>query len=606
MFLPDEERQREEPGAPRETGQADGEIRSHEAFHALLAMMQVLIEGAEDLPSRGQQETEQPEAAMRAAAQRLAELSCRVLGCKRLAITAIDPETALMNPLAVLGLSPEEERQWWAEQRQQRSRFTDGDPALIRRLETGETIETDMTEPPWNAAPNPYHIHTMLIAPMIIQERIAGLITLDYGGAEHHYTREELALVGAATKVAITVIERARLLLQRKELRGINQQMTNLIALAHDAIIVRTPTGVILSWNQGAEKLYGWTAHRAIGQAIHELLQTRFPVSRRVMETMLEDEGRWEGRLIHARRGGEAITVESRQVLMRDESEQVTVLEINRDVSNLERLMRERAESYARELSLRTTKERMDEFLSIASHELRTPLTTIKGNIQLAKLRLKHALRAMGQAAEPVENDLKELQAMLDRAERQVDIQNRLIRDLLDISRIQTGQIELNPEPCDLARIVREAVEDQRSAALSRTISLSMAEEETLPVIADAERIGQVLRNFLANALKYSPALNPVEVSVERLEKEARVSVSDQGPGLTPAEQEQLWERFSRVEGIKRQKGFSAGLGLGLYICKAIIEEHHGEIGVESTKGEGSTFWFTVPLAASQEWEAAF
>lgn len=606
MFLPDEERQSEEPDAPRETEQTGGELRSREAFQALLAMMQVLVEGAEDLPSRGQQEPEPPEAAMQATAQRLAELSCRVLGCKRLAITAIDPETALMNPLAVLGLSPEEERQWWAEQQEQRSRFTDGDPALIRRLETGEAIEIDMTGPPWNAASNPYHIHTMLIAPMIIRDHIAGLITLDYEGAEHHYTREELALAGAAAKVAATVIERARLLRQREELRGINQQMTNLIALAHDAIIARTPTGVILSWNQGAEKLYGWTARRAIGQVIHELLQTRFPTSRRAMETALEDEGRWEGRLIHIRRGGEEITVESRQVLVRDESGQVTALEINRDISNLERLTRERAESYARELSLRTTKERMDEFLGIASHELRTPLTTIKGNIQLAKLRLKHARRAMGQAAKPAENDLEELQAMLDRAERQVDVQNRLIRDLLDISRIQTGQIELNPGPYDLSRIVREDVEDQRSAALSRTISLSMAEEETLPVIADAERISQVVHNFLTNALKYSPAPCPVEVSVERQDREARVSVRDQGPGLTSDEQQQIWERFSRVEGIKRQKGFSAGLGLGLYICKAIIEEHHGVIGVDSVKGEGSTFWFTLPLAASQEWEAAF
>jgi len=590
------------------------EQRTREAFNALLAMTRVLVEGTEDLPSYDNKGFEPPEPPARGVAQRLAELTCSVLGCERLSITAIDPETALLRPLAVVGLSPEEERQWWAEQLQQKSRLTDAEPALARRLEAGEVVSIDLTEPPWNASPNPYRIRTMLVAPMTIRDQLVGLILLDYAGAEHHYTNQELALAGAAAKLAAIVIERERLLRQREELRAsesslrtINQQMTDLIALANDAIIVRTPTGVILSWNQGAEKLYGWTARQAVGQMIYELLQTRFPGSWKAMEAMLEQHGRWEGQLIHVRRDGEVVTVESRQVLVSDESGQITAaLEINRDISDLERLTRERAEAYARELSLRATKERMDEFLGITSHELRTPLTTIKGNIQLAKLRLKHALRKMGQVTEPAGSELGEVEALLDRAVRQVNIQSRLIRDLLDISRIQAGRIELNLEPCDLAHIVREAVKDQHGSAPKRAIHIVMAEEETLPVIADAERISQVVSNYLTNALKYSPIHCSVDVHLDRQGKEARVMVRDEGPGLTPTEQQQIWERFYQAEGIPRQKGFSAGLGLGLYICKAIIEEHHGKIGVESTKEEGSTFWFTLPLAESEEWEAAF
>jgi len=590
------------------------EQRTREAFNSLLAMTRVLVEGTEDLPSYDNKGGEPPEPADRGVAQRLAELTCSVLGCERLSITAIDPETALLRPLAVVGLSLEEERQWWAEQLQQKSRLTDAEPALTRRLEAGEVVLIDLTEPPWNASPNPYRVRTMLVAPMTIREQLVGLILLDYAGAEHHYTNQEVALAGAAAKLAAIVIERDRLLRQREELRAsesslrtINQQMTDLIALANDAIIVRTPTGVILSWNQGAEKLYGWTARRAVGQMIYELLQTRFPGSWKAMEAMLEQEGRWEGQLIHVRRDGKVVIVESRQVLVSDESGQITAaLEINRDISDLERLTRERAEAYARELSLRATKERMDEFLGITSHELRTPLTTIKGNIQLAKLRLKHALREMGQVTEPAESELGEVEALLDRAVRQVNVQSRLIRDLLDISRIQAGRIELNLEPCDMAHIVREAVEDQRGSAPTRAIHIIMAEEETLPVIADAERISQVISNYLTNALKYSPIHCSVDVHLDRQENEARVMVRDEGPGLTPTEQQQIWERFYQAGGIPRQKGFSAGLGLGLYICKAIIEEHHGKIGVESTKGEGSTFWFTLPLAESQEWEAAF
>ena len=83
-----------------------------------------------------------------------------------------------------------------------------------------------------------------------------------------------------------------------------------------------------------------------------------------------------------------------------------------------------------------------------------------------------------------------------------------------------------------------------------------------------------------------------------------RISVRDEGPGLTPSEQERVWERFYRIEGIRRKRGSSVGLGLGLYICRAIVEQHQGEVGIESTKGVGSTFWFTLPLADPDEQEA--
>jgi len=609
MSISDKKNNQEKLAAQREEEQVDQ--RTRKTLNALLEMTRVLVEGAEEVPSHGDDSPEVRELATRGVAKRLAELTCSVLGCERLSITAIDPETELLRPLAVIGLSPEQERQWWEEQ-QQKSRFTDTEPSTARRLRAKETVLLDLTQPPWDAYPNPYGIRTMLVAPMTIREHLVGLISLDYAGAEHSYTGEELAIAGAVAKLAAIVIERERMLylseklrVSESSLRSINQQMTDLIALAHDAIIVRTPTGIILSWNQGAENLYGWTAKRAIGQISHELLQTRFSQPRRAVEALLEQHGRWEGQLTHVCRNGAEVIVESRQVLVRSETGQSTaVMEINRDISDRERLTRERAEAYARELSLRTTKERMDEFLGIASHELRTPLTTIKGNIQLAKLRLKHYLREIGQDAEPVGGDLEEVQTMLDRAERQVNVQNRLIRDLLDISRIQAGKLELNLEPCDLTTIVRETVADQRSAGLSRSIHLSIAEEETLPVVADDERISQVVSNYLNNALKYSPGDCPVEVRLDRQGKEARVAVRDEGPGLSPTEQQQVWERFYRVEGIERQQGFSIGLGLGLHICKAIIEEHQGKIGVESTKGEGSTFWFTLPLAEAQDWEA--
>ncbi len=267
-----------------------------------------------------------------------------------------------------------------------------------------------------------------------------------------------------------------------------------------------------------------------------------------------------------------------------------------------QRLLTDQAEARGREVALQEANRRMEEFLGIASHELRTPLTTIKANVQLAKRRLKTV------GAEPVsEMTASKVDAsydMLSRAERQVGVLNRLVGDLIDISRIQTGklQLHLRKEPSDLIQIVSEAVQEQQKAFPNRTITLSFSSSnEPLPVIADADRIAQVLINYLTNALKYSEADKPVAVSLTQ-EKDThgvesvRVAVRDEGPGLSVEEQKRIWECFYQSEQVKVVSGSGVGLGLGLYISQTIIERHHGQIGVDSTPGTGSTFWFTLPL----------
>jgi len=262
-----------------------------------------------------------------------------------------------------------------------------------------------------------------------------------------------------------------------------------------------------------------------------------------------------------------------------------------------ERLLHEREEAHANELDLRVAKHRMDEFLSIASHELRTPLTTIKGNVQLARLRLNSAIEDVEVENEALLSKLDEIKMMLERAERQVNVENRLVGDLLDMTRIQRNTLVMHKEECDLAQIVREAVEEQHSSmASSRSILVDLAVTEDVPIIADAARIGQVVGNFLSNALKYSPSDRGIEVQMQVEGQKARVIVRDEGPGIPLEEQGRIWERFYRVPGVERRRGSSVGLGLGLYICQKIIEQHGGEIGVESTPGVGSTFWFAFPL----------
>ncbi len=454
------------------------EKRTREALDALLAMTRLIGQGFENTDDVEDEISGQTGLTAQEVAQRMAEFTRSFLGCQRLSISIVEPETEIMRPLAVVGLTPEQEQQWWKKQQQQESRLVDSpDRSLVQRLLANEVVLFDMTQPRWDSYPNPYGIRIMLIAPMSIREHLIGILALDYGGAEHQYTSEELALAGAVANLVAMVIDRDQLLRQRAEIR-------------------------------------------------------------------------------------------------------------------------------ANELALRETNQRMDEFLGIVSHELRTPLTTIKGNVQLAGLRLRSSLREVPADGDVLRSMLGEVQTMLARAERQVNVQNRMVSDLLDISRLEADKLELRLAPCDLATIVRETVEDQRSVTPSRTVLLELAEEETAPVIADAERIGQVLSNYLSNALKYSPADRPVEVQLEKEGNMMRVSVCDKGPGLTPSEQERIWERFYQVQGIKRQRGSSVGLGLGLHICRAIVEQHQGEVGVESTKGEGSTFWFTLPLAVADDEEA--
>lgn len=281
--------------------------------------------------------------------------------------------------------------------------------------------------------------------------------------------------------------------------------------------------------------------------------------------------------------------------------EQVLILAVSRLVALVlerEQLVAERSTSQANELALLEANRRMDEFLSIASHELRTPLTTIKGNIQLAKRRADSLITPDGESGEH-QDKLKLIHELLSRAERQVHIQNRLVGDLLDVSRIQGNRLQLDMNNTNLVAIVHEAVEDQRSAAPGRVILLHEDfKERPLLVHADADRINQVITNFLTNALKYSASDRVVEVRIEVVSSYVKVSVRDEGPGLPPEEQKMLWERFYRVPGIVVQSGSGVGLGLGLHICQTIIARHGGEVGVDSEVGKGSTFWFKLPLVA--------
>lgn len=289
-------------------------------------------------------------------------------------------------------------------------------------------------------------------------------------------------------------------------------------------------------------------------------------------------------------------------------------------VMERQRLAHEREEARTDALSWERAKRQMDEFLSIAGHELRTPMTSAKANVQFAARLLERLLQMESNGETPAQGGqakrivgvgplqtVHRAHDLLQRAARQFARQERLINDLLDISRIDAGKLEFRLATRDLADLVRDSVEEQRAAHPDRVISLSVSPsapasapdqpEHPLLVYADSDRLIQVTDNLLTNALKYSGSDAPVSVRVTADGNLARCEVTDHGPGLRIEEQQRIWQRFYRVSGVDPQAGSGLGLGLGLYICKTIIERHGGRIGVESTPGAGATFWFTLPLS---------
>jgi PAS domain S-box-containing protein len=263
-------------------------------------------------------------------------------------------------------------------------------------------------------------------------------------------------------------------------------------------------------------------------------------------------------------------------------------------VIDRERLAHERANIMARIIGLEEANRRMDEFLGIVSHELKTPLTSIKMNLQITGKDLAHIPQEFS-----VHNQIENARTKIGKIDHQVNRITDLINDLLDVTRIQTNKLEYHMAECDAAEIVTDVVNEMRLIVPNRIIHLDLQPDVAFPIIGDSERLGQVVTNYLTNALKYSPAEQQIDIRVWQAGGSVWVSVTDYGPGIPAEEHERIWERFHRVPGIRVVSGSGVGLGLGLHLCKTIIEQHNGRVGVISQLGQGATFWFTL-LSAPQ------
>lgn len=411
----------------------------------------------------------------------LVALCSRILGCERIAIIGIDPETGFLRPIAVSGSTSRRERTF-------RDSFGDLNLAdrfgaeVEAKLTAGESVLFDVQSVGSDHPAALLSRRYFLMSPMLASGALTGYIGANFGDSVENYTTENRALAHAAAQLIGVVMER-------------------------------------------------------------------------------------------------------------------------------QRLARERAEARAEALSAERAKHQMDDFLSIAGHELRTPITSAKLNVNFVMQLLDRFLQAEGGATdasdvEDVEDvairpdtvqGLKRARDLLERANRQFKRQERLINDLLDLSRVDVGKLAFRFETCDFVAIARDSTDEQRATNPDRAIHFS-APDQPLPVWADADRLVQVTDNLLSNALKYSEPETPVSVRVYVEGTCARYEVTDEGPGLSQEDQERIWQRYYRVDDIMRQTGSGPGLGLGLFISKTIIERHGGEVDVVSAPGKGSTFWFSVPL----------
>jgi signal transduction histidine kinase len=257
----------------------------------------------------------------------------------------------------------------------------------------------------------------------------------------------------------------------------------------------------------------------------------------------------------------------------------------------------------ASELAAREGSRRLEAFLATGAHDLRTPLTALVGYLDLADRQITRLAAAVQDACAMLSPRVEVVRAAVEEADQGATRLTRLLTLLFDTAAIRAGKLELHRAPCDLTALVHEQVASLSVAVPDRTIHLheSQGNEQSIMVDADADRICQVVTNYITNALKYSPPDRPVEVTVMATGNRARVTVCDQGQGIVQEELSHVWELFHRASGVKVQsKSPQSSLGLGLYVCKALITAHGGRVGVKSAVGKGSTFWFTLPLASAR------
>jgi PAS domain S-box-containing protein len=383
---------------------------------------------------------------------------------------------------------------------------------------------------------------------------------------------------------------------------GARALLAAIVASSEDAIVSKTLTGVVTSWNTAAERLFGYTAAEMIGESILRIIPPELHEEEQDILAKLRRGERIERyETVRVRKDGQRFDISLTISPVRDsEGNVIGAAKVAHDVTARRREERELQESKAQLASLlaeresflaaeraaRSDAERLsrmkDEFLATLSHELRTPLNAIQGWTSLLK----------GRAARP-----EDIRNGLEVIERNVRAQSQLINDLLDMSRIISGKIHLEVQPLYLHELVNAAIDTVRHMADVKNIRIrSMLDTRIGLVRGDPNRLQQVLWNILSNAIKFTPKDGRVQIVLERVNSQAEISVEDTGVGIRAEFLPHVFDRFRQGDpGTTRRFG---GLGLGLSIVKTLVELHGGSVRVKSDgENRGSTFVVCVPIS---------
>lgn len=340
------------------------------------------------------------------------------------------------------------------------------------------------------------------------------------------------------------------------------QQFAALVESSEDAILATTLEGRIMTWNPGAERLYGYTQAEVVGKHV-SMLHGGNHNGAEVFRQLANGERVSRLETVNLTRDGRRIDVSLTISPILDQSGRVVS-----------------ASTIAHDITSRKLLDRMkDDFVGTVSHELRTPLTAIKGFIELV---------ADGDAG-PVTDTQRDF---LEIAARNSDKLGVLINDLIDMNLIESQRLEIRPEPLDLVSVLADVASTFRTMARTKGLAFRESIAPLPQVRGDSARLVQVFSNLVSNAIKYTPR---GEVGIQAVATAAgvEVTVHDTGIGLSIEEHGQLFTRFFR--GQSSVVAEAGGTGLGLVIAKAIIGRHHGKIDVESRPGEGSRFRVTLP-----------
>ncbi len=333
------------------------------------------------------------------------------------------------------------------------------------------------------------------------------------------------------------------------------------------AIFMIDVKGRIISWNSGAQKLLGYKKDEIIGKHFSILYSSEDRKRNRAKKELQEA-------LQKGKASDDNWVVTKTQHQFWASGMTMPVRNGRKTVIGYEKIIRDATEA-------KQVQERRDDFISIATHEIRTPVTTMNAYFGVLEKRL-HANK-----------NFKEL-FLFEKVNEQLKKLTVLIKDLLDVSRVQNQQLPINKELLHIDEVLHETVSDIQQASKEHKIVLH--DSPNAFVYADKSRISQVISNLLSNAIKYSPQEKNVIVSAEKESKNIKIAVTDFGSGLTKENQEKVFDRFYRA--TSHQNGsVGGGLGLGLFIAREIVHQHHGTIGVTSEIGKGSTFFFTLPLS---------